>query len=114
MKVLFYKDEQGVSPVFEFIKDLPTAAERKVFHAIRPLEEFGLGTHIIGVKKLKGTPLWEIRVLGKDNVRLFFVVLIQDIVLLLHGFVKKTQKTPTKEMRISMNRLAEWKTRHPN
>lgn len=63
------------------------------------------------VKKLSDTPFWEIRILGQDNARIIYVLLIQSKILLLHGFIKKRQKTPLKELEIVYNRYKEFLTR---
>lgn len=63
------------------------------------------------VKKLSGTPFWEIRILGRDNIRTIYAVPEQKQVLILHGFVKKSPKTPTKEIKIALNRFQEYQNR---
>jgi phage-related protein len=112
LSVLFYEDTNNKSPVLDFVYSLPPSASEKVFRAIRPLEEFGVGTHILGVKKLVGTPIWEVRILGKDSIRIFFVVPVRGLVLILHGFIKKSQKTPSRDIRTAIARLEDWKRRH--
>lgn len=112
MTLVYYEDRHGRSEVKDFIRALSELPKDKVIRAISPLVEFGLGSHLLNTKKLVGTPLWEVRVLGKDSIRIFFAVVVNGIVLILHGFVKKTQKTPTREIRVAINRLEEWKFRH--
>jgi phage-related protein len=52
--------------------------------------------------------LFELRVKGKEGIaRVFYCTLIGQRIVMLHGFVKKTQKTPTKELRIAKRRMAE-------
>ena len=48
------------------------------------------------------------RILGADNIRVIYVTFEEDIVLLLHGFVKKTQKTSPREISLALQRLEEW------
>ena len=112
MKLVFYEDRRGRSEVRDFIHSLSHLPKDKVFRAINPLVEFGLGSHLLNTKKLVGTSLWEVRVLGKDSIRIFFAVIVGGVVLILHGFVKKVQKTPTREIRTAIKRLEDWKTRH--
>lgn len=111
MRVLYYVDCRGNNPVKEFIDSLSVAQQRKVLRAIQPVIEFGIGSHLRNTKKLVGTPLWEIRVLGKDNIRMFYAIEIKGIVLILNGFIKKSQKTPNKEIQLAMNRLEDAKLR---
>lgn len=56
------------------------------------------------VRKIS-TNLWEIRVnLPHKIARVFFTIENQTMIL-LHGFIKKTQKTPIKELEIAEKRL---------
>ena len=112
MTLIYYEDRRGKSDVKEFIHALSGIPKDKVFRAINPLVDFGLGSHLLNTKKLVGTPLWEVRVLGKDSIRIFFAVVVNGVVLVLHGFVKKTQKTPIREIRLAIKRLEDWKSRH--
>lgn len=101
----YYLDEKGNNPVKDFIDDLSNKQKAKVFRIIETIEKYGLDTAIPHLKRLKGYPLWEIRILGRDNIRLFYVVRFSNTIILLHGFVKKTQKTPQKEISIAMKRF---------
>lgn len=69
---------------------------------------YGLSTALPHLKKLTGSPLWEIRILGQDNIRILYVTIHQDSILLLHGFIKKTQKTPNREINTALKRLHEY------
>ena len=73
---------------------------------------YGLSSLLPHVKKLTGTPLWEIRILGKDSIRILYVLIQEENVLVLHGFIKKTQKTPTKEIELATNRYGKWIRKH--
>lgn len=110
--MIFYIDARGRNFVKKFIESLPQRTNRKIARAIQPLSEFGIGTHIKDFKKIRDTPLWEIRILGKDSIRIFYTAVFGDNVLLLHGFVKKTRKTPVKEISKALKRLADWNNRH--
>ena len=57
-----------------------------------------------------GKGLFEIRTKGKEGIgRAFFCTIVDRKIVILHGFVKKTQKTPRKELKIARKRLAEIK-----
>lgn len=60
------------------------------------------------VKKLTGTPFWEIRILGQDNIRVIYICPFKESVLVLHGFIKKKQKTPPKEISTALQRYKNW------
>lgn len=50
------------------------------------------------------------RILGKANIRVVYVTLQEDSILLVHGFLKKTQKTSNKELNIALVRFKDYKT----
>ncbi len=58
--------------------------------------------------KAMGDGLFEIRVRGSEGIgRVFFCCLVGRQVIILHGFIKKTQATPPKEIAIARKRLKE-------
>ena len=109
--VLFYKTPQGDSPVGEFILSLEVKAQSKVRDSINLLREFGIHLGLPHVKKVTGTELWELRILGSDSIRIFYIAIRGKNLLLLHGFKKKKVKTPSKEIKIAQDRLGEFRTR---
>lgn len=112
MTVIYYVDTKNRSPVKEFIDSLNEKQQDKIVRAIHPITEFGIGTHLRNTKKLTGTDLWEIRILGKDSIRIIYALEIQDVILILHIFVKKSQKTPMKEIGVAERRLHEFRSRN--
>lgn len=110
-KIKIYESSNGEKPVEKFIKSLNEKAQLKVSRTLDLLEEFGLEGAYPHVRKLTGTSLWEIRILGADSIRIFYVTITGKVFLLLHGFKKKTQKTPNKEVVIAKKRLNEYQSR---
>lgn len=104
--VFYYKSARGEIPVLEFIDSYPTS-KPKVMRIINVIKDYGLTLAIPHVKKLTNTPLWEIRILGRDNIRILYAVWTENGIILLHAFIKKSQKTPVKEIQIALNRLHE-------
>lgn len=107
-KIELYENARGEKPIEKFIDSLEAKARLKVTHAIELLETFGLEGGYPHVKKLTGSNLWEYRILGSDNIRIFYVSMTGKTFLILHGFKKKKQKIPTKEIRIAEERLQEY------
>ena len=106
-EVIFFELESGNQPVKEFIKSL-TKDNKKIIGAdIRVVQNcFPVGLPL--VRKLK-SGLWEIRSDIKDGIcRVFFTFIMKEIIL-LHGIVKKTQKTPQRDIYIAMERIKEFK-----
>ncbi len=105
-KIIYYTTPSGDKPVKDFL-DIYPRAKVKALRILYYIEEFGLSFAIPHIKKLSGTPLWEIRILGEDSIRILYVTKQEKKVILLHAFVKKTEQTPRKEINISLARLAE-------
>ena len=70
-KIIYYETFQGKYPVLEFIQDLGVRAQNKIVEALEQLEEFGILLGRPHSKKVTGTPFWELRILGSDNIRIF-------------------------------------------
>ncbi len=109
-KVIYFTDSAGTNPVSDFIDSLNPKQQAKILRIFLYIREYGLQSIIPHVKKISGTPLWEIRILGKDNIRVLYIVYTQYKVLILHGFMKKKQKTPKKELDMALKRYEEWQT----
>lgn len=109
--VYYQSPGQSTSSVYEFINSLNANAKSKVINSLNLLEEFGLRAGANRVQKLTGTDLWELRILGQDNIRIFYVAITGKSFLLLHGFIKKKQKTDKKEIKIATERLKEFESR---
>ena len=107
-KIELYENTRGEKPVEAFFDSLEAKAKLKINYAIELLEEFGLAGAYPHVKKLTGSNLWEYRILGSDSIRIFYVAMTGKIFLILHGFKKKKQKTPIKEIKIAKERFEEY------
>lgn len=92
----------------DFILSLDEDFQLDIFALLKRLEAdpFSLGSLS---KKIKGVKnLFEIRVRGKNRiVRLFYCFKKDQIIIVLHGFVKKSQKTPSKELELAIERKKE-------
>lgn len=103
-KVIYYLTKSGDNPVKDFLNKRPSA-KLKALRILSNIQEYGLTTAIPHIKKLTSTPLWEIRILGQDSVRILYVTKAEKRILLLHDFEKKTDKTPFKEIKIALDRI---------
>lgn len=86
---------------------LPAALLARYFRLSDLLIEFGSNLGLPHTKKIeKG--LFELRVKGKEGIaRVFFCTKIGRKIIMLHSFVKKSQKTPKKEIEIARRRKKE-------
>lgn len=111
-EVRFYATPSEKNVIREFILSLEKPQQAKVRRIFQVISEYGLSSVLPHIKKLTGTPLWEIRILGKDNIRVLYVVPQTNFVLVLHGFIKKSQKTSPRELQTALNRLKDWQRSH--
>ena len=109
-KIRFYKDSRGREPVFDYIKTLKQRKDKdsriklnKIQDYIEMLSLRGTNIGEPYVKHLSGD-IWDLRPL-RD--RIFFAAWDGDGFVLLHYFVKKTQKTPVSEIEKAQRELAE-------
>lgn len=105
-KVSFYPPSGKKSPR-EFMDKASQVIRAKITRQVQHLEDFGLTHANPDLKKISNTPLWELRILGKDNIRIICMSLPKQEVVVLHIFAKKTQKTPQKELSLALRRYKE-------
>jgi phage-related protein len=97
-KIVFYRKEDGEEPVSEFLKGLPKKHQAKALHDITLLKEFGAKLTMPYVRHIDGK-LWELRVQSSGDIsRIFYFAHNGTQFVLLHGFIKKTPKTPKREI----------------
>ena len=113
-----YEKEDGRMPVLNFIQGLENKKQAKILREIDLLREFGDEFHYPHIDKIEGKKykdLKELRIkLATNNFRIFFFLPKDNIAILLHGIVKKAQKTPKKELDIALERMKEYVRRNKN
>lgn len=102
-KVKFFQTARGELPVKEFIKEQDEATYAKILHAIILLRDHGPYLKPPYAKKIQNK-LYELRISGEVAIRIFYTIK-NDEYHLLHAFKKKTQKTPSKEIKVALNRI---------
>jgi phage-related protein len=108
--VILYTTEKGDSPIGDFVSSLPKKEEAKALREVDLLEQKGIYLnfpHSSDIEGYKG--LRELRVrFSSDNIRIIYFLNIKDTFVLLHGFRKKTQKLPKKELEIAITRMKDY------
>ena len=94
-----------LDPVEKFIGSLEKKALAKTLRVIDLLEEFGTDLTMPHSKPMDDG-IFELRVQGKQAVRLLYGFQ-KNRVYIVHGFIKKTQKTPRPEYNLAKKRLDE-------
>jgi phage-related protein len=103
----FYRSETGGEPVREWLLSVDRETRKTIGSHIMTVE-FGWPMGMPNIRKLEAD-LWEIRVrLPYGIARILFTIRGKTMVL-LHGFIKKTQKTPLEELKTARGRLRDVK-----
>ena len=96
-----YKD------VEQFVIDLPPKLGAKYLHLTDLMLEFGSNLGMPHSRAMSDG-LFELRIKGQEGIgRVFYCTLVNKRIVMLHGFIKKSQKTPPKELRKAQSRLKE-------
>jgi phage-related protein len=104
LRARFFRQESGKEPVRDWLLSLPDVDRRLIGFDIQTAE---LGWPIgMPLCRPMGDGLWEVRtdLPGNTIARVLFCVRVGDMVL-LHGFIKKTQKTPKFELDLAKKRM---------
>lgn len=115
IQLFFYKKENGKVPVLDFLYSLPPKLRAKAFRDIELLKELGSELqepYVKGIKGKKNRGLYELRIkFSNDIARIFYFTYYNNRYVLLHGFIKKTMKTPEKEIEQARKYMEDYKRR---
>lgn len=102
--ILYYNEN-----VQELINDWPVGIRAYYARVTERMAAFGPNLGMPFTRSM-GNGLFEIRAKGKEGIgRAFFCTVVDQRIIILHGFVKKTQKTPKKELDIARRRMKDVK-----
>lgn len=102
-KVVYFESPRGERFVRRFIDKQDAAVKARYVGMIDFLEEYGPFLSGKYTKKLR-KDLYELRITGKEQIRVLYTVQKREIIL-LHAFKKKTRRTPLKEIKTALLRL---------
>jgi phage-related protein len=105
LQVVFYRSILGNEPVREWLKALPRD-DRKIIGEDIKTVQYGWPMGMPLIRKL-ALRLWEVR--SRIDRRIARVLFTVDggTMVLLHGFIKKSQRTPVSDLAVAKERLAE-------
>ena len=101
--VVYFESPRGERFVKKFIDKQSPAVKGKYIGMIDFLKEYGPFLSSKYTKKIR-KDLYELRITGKEQIRVLYTVWQKNIIL-LHVFKKKTQRTPLKEIKTALLRL---------
>ncbi len=103
--IVFYTTEQGETPVEEFLHSLDVKTQARFVWSINQLRELNARATEPLVKHIDGK-LWELRRASNGNIyRVMYFFFTGKRIVFVHGFQKKTQKTPKREIEIAEKRM---------
>jgi phage-related protein len=105
LDIRFYATELGAEPVREWLKLLP-AIDRKVIGEDMKTVQFGWPLGMPLVRHIDGA-IWEIRCRLSGGLARILFVLDGNTMVLIHGFIKKQQKTPKPDLDLARNRVKQ-------
>ena len=111
-EIIFYESDFGDKPVEDFLTTLEPGSRAKVTRSLDMLRTIP----VVPAKfwqKLSGQKLWELRAEYAGNIyRILATTARGNRVILLHGFQKKSQKTPRQDMEIAQQRQKRYFQQH--
>lgn len=113
-QVEFYQLSDGSSPALDWFRKQKAKVQAKFARIFELLQANGTLVGMPHVRSITDSKLFEIRVEQDTNIyRIFYFAYTSQRFILLHGFQKKTQKMPKKELEIAQTRLKEFLAEQP-
>ena len=109
LDVRFYASELGAEPVRDWLKQLAAADRRRIGEDIKTVQ-FGWPLGMPVVRNLGGG-LWEVRTRLENRIARVLFALEGSTLVLLHGFIKKSQATPQADLDLAKDRLKQLRRR---
>ncbi len=103
--VTFYRTKDGNEPAREFMKALSREDRREIgadLHAIQT--DWPIGMPLV---RSLGRGMWELRSNLGDRISRIIFCFHQKQIVVLHGFIKKSQRTPKADLDLSLKRMKE-------
>ena len=101
--VRFFRESTGSEPVRDWLKRLPVEEKREIGSDIKTVQ-FGWPIGMPVVDHIDGD-VWEVRTRLSTRIARVLFVLDGNVMVLLHGFIKKERKTPKADLDIAKQRL---------
>ena len=107
-QVEFYENQNGECPVEAFMLGLDEKMQAKLIGLLEVLEEKG-ALLIEPYSKYLEDGIFELRCqVGNNIIRVLYFFYYERKIILTNGFVKKTQKTPRREIRLAKTRRTDY------
>ena len=110
LTVIFYAEpDSGNQPVRKWLRSLPEKEKKAIGEDIKAVQ-YGWPLGLPLVRHVRGD-IWEVRSnLGNRIARILFAV-EGALMVLLHGFIKESQKLPEQDLKVAQDRLSRYRSR---
>jgi phage-related protein len=106
LDAVFFRSGTGTEPVRDWLKGLMTDQRKAIGEDIRTAQ-YGWPLGMPLIRKLE-SGLWEVRTNLRDGIARTLFTVDDNRIVLLHGFIKKSQKTPPNELQTARRRLKKY------
>jgi phage-related protein len=97
--ITFYRTVNGKCPIQDFLDSLPGKVAQKVTWVLSLLEDLDVVPSLYFKKLIDTEEIWECRIqFGSNAYRIFCFFVDNSVVVLTHGFAKKSRRTPKSEI----------------
>ena len=103
LSVKFFQQASKEEPVRDWLRSLPEKEKKAIGTDIKAAQ-FGWPLGAPLVKHIEGD-IWEVRTWLKDKTARVLFIIDGKTMVLLHGYIKKTQKLPTQDLKLAQDRL---------
>jgi phage-related protein len=110
LAVRFFRTATGNEPAREWLKRLPSEERHIIGEDLLTVQyAWPVGKPLVDNL---GDGLWEVRSRLKSRIARTLFALVDGEIVVLHGFIKKTQKTPAQELELARQRKREYESKH--
>ena len=114
-EIIFYEDSSGKNPVREYMRELEKSKSKDSRIKLNKINDYIQALSVYGVAELSENyvkhldgEIWELRPICD---RILFAGVVGGRYVLLHQFMKQTQKTPAREIEKAKRELADFRER---
>ena len=105
LSVRFFRTETGNEPVREWLRSLAEVEKRLIGIDIKTVQ-FGWPLGMPLVRSLR-PGIWEVRTKLENKISRVLFTIFENQIILLHGFIKKTRKTPMADLNLAIRRMKQ-------
>ncbi len=110
LHVVFFRTQAGNEPVRDWLKNLPKEEKKIIGEDIKTVQfAWPIGKPLVDNL---GNAIWEIRSRLKNRIARTLFVMVDEEIVLLHGFIKKDRNTPLEDLRLAKKRKALFGSGH--